>query len=152
MASVGRLICVLMLASTSVAASSIAQAQTVEAAPADNAPAAAANAPVSPLGDIIVTARRTAENLQKVPLAVTVLSGDSLRKQAIVAPADLGNKIPSLSVGTSNANRDSANYSIRGQGQAFGGSEPAVITYFAEVPTNVVGPGLLFDLQNVQVL
>jgi iron complex outermembrane receptor protein len=107
---------------------------------------------VGGLEEITVTARRTKENLEKIPLAVSVLSGDAIREQQLTAPQDLNSKVPSLSVGTSNANRDSSIYTIRGQGEAFGGSEPGVITYFAEVPTNITGPGVMFDLQNVQVL
>lgn len=115
-----------------------------------SAPAEASAAPS--LQEIVVTARRRAENLQKVPIAVSVLSGAELSRQNIVSPVDLSAHVPSLSVFNSSVMRDSAIYSIRGQGQAFGGSEPAVITYVAEVPTITVGPGYLFDLENVQVL
>jgi iron complex outermembrane receptor protein len=101
---------------------------------------------------VVVTARRRSENLQKVPVAVTVLSGASINEQKIVAPEDLNSKVPSLSIASDSTTRDSSIYTIRGQGEQFAGSEPAVITYFDEVPTSATGPGLLYDLQNLQVL
>ena len=104
------------------------------------------------IGEVVVTARRTSENLEKVPVAVTAFTGQALARQAIVSTQDLGLVTPSLTVTNSSANRDSAIYTIRGQGQEFGGSEPGVITYLAEVPVVTPGPGLLFDLQDVQIL
>ena len=106
----------------------------------------------SQLQEVIVTARRTRENLQNVPVAITALSGAQIAQQNIVGPNDLNTKIPSLAVGQGSTARDSATYTIRGQGEQFGGSEPAVITYFDEVPTQATAPGLLFDLQDLQVL
>jgi iron complex outermembrane receptor protein len=126
---------------------------SVALAQSDAQPDAAAEAQRPPsLEDIVVTARRRAENLQKVPISVSVLSAAELGRQNIVSPADLTAHVPSLAVFNSSVMRDSAIYAIRGQGQAFGGSEPAVITYVAEVPTITVGPGYLFDLENIQVL
>lgn len=102
------------------------------------------------LQEVIVTARRREENEQNIPVAVTALSSKDL--QLVSDPEALNSKVPSLSVGSTNGNRDSANFNIRGQGQAFGGSEPAVVTYFAEVPSVTAGPGTFFDLQDIQVL
>ena len=99
-----------------------------------------------------MTARRTRENLQSVPLSVTAFSGAAIARQNIVDTKDLNAKVPSLATGSASTSRDSTDYVIRGQGQAPGGSDPAVVTYFAEVPTSTTGPGLLFDLQNLQVL
>jgi len=50
------------------------------------------------LGDIIVTARRSNENLQRVPVAVSVMSGESLEKQRITTARDLQYSVPSLTV------------------------------------------------------
>ncbi|MDT7935174.1 MAG: hypothetical protein RQ833_11320, partial [Sphingomonadaceae bacterium] len=47
---------------------------------AASAPATAAADP-NDAGEIIVTAQRVAERLQDVPLAVTAISGDSLRER-----------------------------------------------------------------------
>jgi iron complex outermembrane receptor protein len=48
--------------------------------------------------------------------------------------------------------RDNDVYSIRGQSQPFGGADPGVQTYFAEVPFNSSGPAPYYDMANIQVL
>ena len=110
--------------------------------------------------DIIVTARRTEERLQDVPISVTVLSQDKLDSQNIFSPADLGTYTPSLSV-NSRFGPEKASFVIRGFGQDIG-TEPSVGVYFADVIAlrgngavisgNGAGVGQMFDLQNVQVL
>jgi iron complex outermembrane recepter protein len=102
--------------------------------------------------EIIVTARRREENLQTVPIAITVLSGETIRQHNIISPLDLNGNIPGLTVRNSGSSRDSADFYIRGQGEAQGSAVPGVITYFAEVPTISDSSGLLFDLKDVQVL
>jgi iron complex outermembrane receptor protein len=104
------------------------------------------------LDEVVVTARRTEENLQSVPAAITAFSPETIRKQNIIAPQDLTGRVPSLDIGNSTTNRNSASYNIRGLGAGFGGGDPAVVPYFAEVPTITPGPGTFYDLQNVQVL
>ena len=66
------------------------------------------------LQEITVTAQRRSENLQKVPISITVLSSTEIAKQNIVAPEDLNSHVPSLSVGSVSVMRDSAIYQIRG--------------------------------------
>jgi iron complex outermembrane receptor protein len=110
------------------------------------------------LEEIVVTARRREENINSVPVAITALSGDELRRKNIQTAADLQNYVPSLSV-SSSVTRDDFTFAIRGMGPT-GGSGPGavlagggggVVAYFAEVPTNAAGPGLFYDLENVQV-
>ena len=110
------------------------------------------------LEEIVVTARRREENMNSVPVAITALSGDELRRRNIETAADLQNYVPSLSV-SSSVTRDDYTFAIRGMGPT-GGSGPGavlagggsgVVAYFAEVPTNAAGPGLFYDLENVQV-
>jgi len=110
------------------------------------------------LEEIVVTARRREENMNSVPVAITALSGDELRRKNIETAADLQNYVPSLSV-SSSVTRDDYTFAIRGMGPT-GGSGPGavlagggsgVVAYFAEVPTNAAGPGLFYDLENVQV-
>ncbi len=106
------------------------------------------------LDEIVVTARRTEENIQDVPVAVTAFSQEGLRQRGIETGTDLQNFTPSLSV-VGNTNRNQENYTIRGIGGigSLGtGGGPGVVAYFAEVPSTASGPGLLFDLQSVQVL
>ena len=106
------------------------------------------------LDEVVVTARRTEENIQDVPVAVTAFSQEGLRQRGIETGTDLQNFTPSLSV-VGNTNRNQENYTIRGIGGigSLGtGGGPGVVAYFAEVPSTASGPGLLFDLQSIQVL
>jgi hypothetical protein len=50
------------------------------------------------LTEIVVTARRTEERLQDVPIAISVLDRQQLTDRNIVAPADLATYTPSLSI------------------------------------------------------
>ncbi len=112
---------------------------------------AQATAPAG-IEEVVVTARRRPEDLEKTPVAVTVMSGDMLRTQEVKSALDLQNFAPSLSVNGSLGERDDDVFSIRGQSQPFGGADPGVQTYFAEVPFNPSGPGSYYDMANIQVL
>jgi iron complex outermembrane receptor protein len=96
--------------------------------------------------DIIVTARRVQESARKIPVALTVVSADGIERLAINTPLDL-NKIAGLG-GAPVGALTSVNFTLRGQGTAFGG-QPGVISYFAEVPGF---PLTYFDLDSVQVI
>jgi iron complex outermembrane recepter protein len=139
-----------------------AGAKTSSLSHANDSPVAAANssdAERGALSEIVVTAERREENIKNVPLAVTAFSGDELRAQHIETGADLQNYVPSLNVSTSLTRNDYV-YVIRGMGPTAGlpaaggttvGGGTGVVIYFAEVPTSGAGPGLFYDLENVQV-
>lgn len=114
--------------------------------------AAGGSSGVSADGDIIVTARRQEEKLQRVPIAITVIDDRALARGNLTSMKDVQYLTPSLSVSTNNT-RNTDNYSLRGIGTTFG-TDPAVVAYFAEVPLpgGGGGAGNLFDLANVQVL
>src|SRR3546814_14135461 len=82
-----------------------------------------------PQGEIIVTARRRAEKLQDVPLAVSVMTQDQLKTQQVHAQNDLQQKIPSLSV-ASRFGHTGGTYAIRGLSGTNTGT-PALRHYFA---------------------
>jgi iron complex outermembrane receptor protein len=111
------------------------------------------------LEEIIVTARRREESINSVPVAITALSGDDLRRKNVETAQDLQNYIPSLSVSSTGPTRDDYTFAIRGMGPTggsgpgavLGGGGTGVVAYFAEVPTSAAGPGLFYDLENVQV-
>ncbi len=92
-------------------------------------------APASNDSDIIVTATKRAENVQKVPLAVSVLSPAQLQASGIRQFQDLGKIAPSLTVRPAE-HPVNANVSLRGVGTfAFGiGVEPSVAVLVDEVP------------------
>jgi iron complex outermembrane recepter protein len=106
------------------------------------------------LDEIVVTARRRAENLQDVPLSVTAFSPEAITRAGIDDRTALADATPSLITITGGFPSEFAFFALRGQGPAFG-STPGVISYFAEVPNtiNIDGRvGTYFDLSGVQVL
>jgi iron complex outermembrane recepter protein len=111
------------------------------------------------LEEVVVTARRREENAQSVPIAITAISIQTLQNNNVVNLTDLQHLVPSLSTISAIHNRDSVNVSIRGQGSNTFGGAPGVVSYLNDVPIPGLtdgelagGPGLLFDLENVQVL
>lgn len=102
--------------------------------------------------DIIVTARRTEERLQDVPLAVSVITPAQIESRGSFDPVDLALGTPGLTVTASVSQRSNLTYTIRGQGFSFGTVFPAVITYFNEVPIAQLTQGTFFDIANIQVL
>jgi iron complex outermembrane receptor protein len=123
-------------------------AQTPDAAHVDTT---ATNSP--DMEDIVVTARRSAENIQSTPVSVTAFNGDMLRQASIRDTQDLLIKTPGVFLAGSGG-RENTNFSIRGQSKALAGnSAAAVISYFAEVPSPTVGSSIpTYDLSSVQVL
>lgn len=109
-------------------------------------------APNGAIEIVIVTARRRAEDVEKIPVAVTALSADELRYDDVRTATDLQNLSPALTVVGSLGSRDTDVFSIRGQNQPFGGADPGVQTYFAEIPFNASGMGSEYDLDDIQVL
>lgn len=110
------------------------------------------------LEEVIVTARRREENVQTVPISITVLSQQALQNNNVSTIEDLQHHVPSLS-GNPVLSRDAFSVAIRGQTQS--NFRPGVFMYLNEVPVPqdidagaglAGGPGLLFDLENVQVL
>jgi iron complex outermembrane receptor protein len=103
------------------------------------------------LEEIVVTARRREEKLQSVPIAITAFAPKDLEEKHIESASDLQHYVPALA--TSQETRDEQVFYLRGQGPNGGqGGSPGVVTYFAEVPFNGSGPGIYFDLDNLQVL
>lgn len=135
--------------------STTAFAQTTQSAPATPSDAEqASDTPEEGLSDIVVTAQRRTETLQRAAIAASAVSGDALTAGSITQPAQLAAIVPALKVtptgGTNN------NVYIRGVGTQAANS-------FAEnaVGVNLDGvyigrpsglSGLLYDLERVEVL
>jgi iron complex outermembrane recepter protein len=113
------------------------------------------------ISEIIVTARRTEERLQDVPISITVFNQEQLSNRNITNALDLATITPSLSANP-NFGQENSSFAIRGFVQD-AGTQPSVANYFADVvaprgPTqgtqagDGAGPGYFYDLQNVQVL
>src|SRR5215204_4063923 len=92
-----RSIAILLSGAAGLAFAAPAMAQSTEPAEAP-ADAAAEDDSSTSLGDIIVTARKVAENLQDVPVAVTAFSGEDLEKQNIQRLENLANFTPGLAM------------------------------------------------------
>ncbi|MDE2410704.1 MAG: TonB-dependent receptor [Sphingomonadales bacterium] len=110
--------------------------------------------------DIIVTARRSEERLQDVPISITVFNQAQLAQRNITSPVELATYTPSLTT-NQRFGPEKSSFVIRGFTQE-AGTAPSVGVYFADVVApramggttggNGATPGTLFDLQNVQVL
>ena len=102
--------------------------------------------------NVVVTARRRAETLSKVPDAITAIGATHLKQRSITTEADLQRAVPGLTLReTFNANQIS--FAIHGQTiDAFSGSRPAVIAYFDDVQIPSGASSAFYDLESVQVL
>jgi len=110
--------------------------------------------------DIIVTARRTEEKLQDVPISITVFTQEQITNRNISSSIDLAKYTPSLSVNT-RFGPEKASFILRGF-SSDNLTAQSVAVYFADVVApriqsntqsgNGAGPGSLMDLQSVQVL
>ena len=94
-------------------------ALTAMAAPAhaqDNAPASRGESAVQ-IQEIIVTARKRSENIQKVPISITALAGGDLVNQGAQSVGDVARTAPNVFVTATAANPTAPSYTIRGQVQ-----------------------------------
>ncbi|MDE2042852.1 MAG: TonB-dependent receptor, partial [Alphaproteobacteria bacterium] len=126
----------------------------MSAAPAMAQQQASANsnaASDSGVADIIVRAQRRDESLQKVPVAVTPVSGEDLRERKLNDLVQISLAVPSLSIGSDNA------YSLRGVGsQIFTANiDSSVGVMVNDVSLGVplfMSNGILDDVKSVEVL
>ena len=116
------------------------------------ADASAAAVEPTEMQSIVVTARRTTERLQDVPVAVTAIAPEALAEQRIDTQVDLQFATPGLTVRQTGSS-DQLNFAIRGQSiDAFSFASPAVVAYFNEVQVGGGAATSLFDLDSIQVL
>ena len=104
-------------------------------------------------GDIVVTARRRAEDISRVPVAVTAFSAEQIESKNIQNVADLTKLTPGLNI-TGGGSRANVFATIRGQSRGVTGNvSPGVLTYFNEVPLPTYGSLIpTYDMANIQVL
>ena len=105
--------------------------------------------------EVVVTAQKRTENVQDVPLAVSVVSGAELERISALGIADLSEVIPSVTFNTGRELRDSS-IRIRGVGTDVfaAGIEPSVSTVIDGVVLAQQGSFFndLGDLERVEVL
>ncbi|MES2157253.1 MAG: TonB-dependent receptor [Pseudomonadota bacterium] len=144
----------LLLASVASASFAVPAAFAQDAAPEQADPAAQSQ---NPRGDVIVvTARRRQETAQEVPLAISVIRGDSIEATGNFNIVKLQQLAPTLQVYTSNPRNTSVN--IRGLGVPFGltsdGFEQGVGIYVDDVYNSRVAAATFdfLDVAQVEVL
>ncbi len=148
------LIALLTLPATAFAqvAQGASETQVSPVAPASAPVQSAVKATPEPDDAIVVTARRSDERLQDVPVAVAAFGAAALEERRISSEVDLQFAAPGLTV-RSAVSSNQINYAIRGQSiDGFSFSAPAVTAYLNEVPTGGTSGTSLFDLELIQVL
>ena len=139
------------------AAPALAQDAATAEAPAGQASAATADdAATASEGEIIVTARRRAESLQDVPIAVTAYSAEQLERQGAIDITDIGDTTPNVTLETSRGTNSTLTAFIRGVGQQdpVAGFEQGVGIYLDDVYLNRPQGALLeiYDVERIEVL
>jgi iron complex outermembrane receptor protein len=108
----------------------------------------------SGLTDIVVTASKRTESIQKTPIAVTAISADGIQQQRITTFRDLSGRVPGLLAPKRSTAYTTQTYSIRGVGEVDTYPEPTVAVYVDDVYlARTVGS--LYDtpdLERVEVL
>jgi len=143
---------------SAIAISSACVAAAPSAFAADNAASAEQSASTAPeagkastqpstsgpagLADIIVTARKSEENIQKVPLNISAFTTEDLQRKDIRDLQALVRSVPGVNLC---CNYNAALVFVRG---ILNGSP----SYFADVPVPTGGFGSFFDVSSVQVL
>ncbi len=114
---------------------------------------AADEAHVTNLNEVVVTARRKEETLQNVPMTVTAVTSEDMKRFNIFAGQDIAQLAPGLEFRTPPANSD-VNLSIRGAGKGPGTAATATVeTYLNEAPVNPTNAYLsIYDLGQIEVL
>ncbi|HEY4545377.1 MAG TPA: TonB-dependent receptor [Pedomonas sp.] len=137
-------------ASAALAAAPVAMAQ------ADQAATQTASMQSGELGDIVVTARRRAETLQDVPVAVSAFTADDMNMRGAADLTTLQYTAPNMTMQVARGSNSTLIAFIRGVGQQdpLWGFEPGVGLYVDDVyiarPQGAVLD--IFDIERIEVL
>jgi len=140
----------------SVGSSAAGAASTQAPATAQPASGGEAASDTHGLGEIVVTARRTSENLQSVPVSITVFSSAQLQQQNARTVSDIALLTPGLQINYSTSTSTGAIFTIRGlvNQDPIASQDPAVGVYVDGMYwARAYGANAdLLDIQGVQVL
>jgi iron complex outermembrane receptor protein len=144
----------LLLAGVAISCGQPAWAQNAEQVAAEaNADDASA---AQDSGEIVVTARRRAEALQDVPIAVTAYSGAQLEREGAIDITDVGDTTPNVTLETSRGTNSTLTAFIRGVGQQdpVAGFEQGVGIYLDDVYLNRPQGAVLdiYDVERIEIL
>ncbi|MEX1237677.1 MAG: TonB-dependent receptor, partial [Pseudomonadales bacterium] len=119
-------------------------------------PVFAASSENATLEEVVVTARRRAENLQDVPMAVTAFSGEELSQRGATDITEIAEVTPSMTLEPSRATNSTLTAFIRGVGQQdpLAGFEQGVALYLDDVYVARPQGALLdiYDVERIEVL
>ena len=108
------------------------------------------------VGEIVVTARRTEERLQRVPSSVSAFNERTLDRLQATDPVGLQGAVPNLNIVQGRGSSNATNIYIRGVGQpdALQTFDPAVGVYIDDVYlSRIRGTQLdLLDIERIEVL
>jgi iron complex outermembrane receptor protein len=108
------------------------------------------------MGEIVVTARKFAENIQTVPVSITALSGLDLQRMTVRNIGDVQYQVPNLVLEPSTSDSNSMTIALRGQKQndILPTVDPSVGLYIDNVyyPRTTGLTGALIDVDHVEVL
>jgi len=108
------------------------------------------------VGDVVVTARRRAESLQDVPIAVSAVSGETLEAAGVQDLTAVSQSMPNVTLENSRATNSTLTAFIRGVGQQdpVAGFEQGVGIYLDDVYLNRPQGAVLdvYDVERIEVL
>jgi iron complex outermembrane recepter protein len=106
------------------------------------------------LAEIMVTAQKRSESIDRVGMSITAVTGDMLKEQQIRDVSDLANIVPGLSY--ANSNIGTPVYTLRGVGfyDTSLGAYPTVSVYVDQVPLpfSAMTEQASLDLERVEIL
>ncbi len=103
------------------------------------------------LDEIVVTARRTEESVQDIPVAVQAVTGEQLQELRMVDPKDIAKLAPGLSLYIPEP--QSPVIVLRGVRWTAGSGTPAVPVYLNETPFDpAYALQAMYDMERVEVL
>ena len=108
----------------------------------------------SGLTDIVVTASKRKESIQRTPIAVTAISSDLVEQKGISTFRDIAGRIPGLVAPRQSSAQTTQTYSMRGIGEPDTFPEPTVAVYIDDVYLGRTVGSLYdtVDLERVEVL
>jgi outer membrane receptor protein involved in Fe transport len=106
------------------------------------------------IGEIVVTANKREENINKVPMTITALSANDLAERRITSLEDIAAAVPGLAYAPSTTNTPI--FTLRGVGfnESSLGVYPTVSVYIDQAPLSfpVLASHAAFDLERIEVL
>lgn len=118
---------------------------------------AATDADQATLEEVVVTAQKRAEDLQKVPISLQVLSGETLQEHEVTSFDDYAKFLPSVTFQSLGPGQAQIYFRgiASGQDGLHAGSLPATGVYLDEIPVTTIGNTLdvhTYDIARVEAL